>query len=192
MVMAVYSRLGRLLAARDMALDNLRAELLVRYNLDIDIPSLEALARKERLQQPNIELVAAIAAILEVRLDDLLDARDVRDEVGAPAEPQQQTDTRADLSPAAERRLNHLLYLRDWGNDPLTKEDERELEALTAPVARALIDGDISILAASKGISFAEARAQVEAAAEDAAAYWSALVADPSLMAAEVAKTKTR
>ena len=30
MVMAVYSRLGRLLAARDMALDNLRAELLVR------------------------------------------------------------------------------------------------------------------------------------------------------------------
>jgi len=83
----------------------------------------------------------------------------VRDEVGVPAEPQRQTDTRADLSPAAERRLNHLLYLRDWGDDPLTKEDERELEALTAPVARALIDGDISILAASKGISFAEARA---------------------------------
>jgi len=75
MVMAVYSRLGRLLATRDIALGNLRAELLVRYNLDIDIPSLEALAREERLQQPNIELVAAIAAILEVRLDDLLDAR---------------------------------------------------------------------------------------------------------------------
>ncbi len=192
MVMAVYSQLGRLLAARDVALDSLRAELLARYSLDIDIHSLETLAREGRLQQPNIELVAAIAAILEVRLDDLLDARDVWDEADASPESQQQTDARADLSPADERRLNHLLYLRDWGDDPLTKEDERELEALTAPVARALIDGDISIFAASKGISFAEARAQVEAAAEDAAAYWSALVADPSLMAAEVAKTKTR
>ncbi len=192
MVMAVYSRLGRLLAARDTGLDNLRAELLARYGLDMDISSLEALAREGRLQQPNIELVAAIAAILEVRLDDLLDARDVRGEADTPPESQRRTDASVGLSAADERRLNYLLYLRDWGDNPLTKEDERELEALTAPMARALIDGDISILAASKGISFAEARAQVEAAAEDAAAYWSALAANPSLMAAEVAKTKTR
>ncbi len=96
------------------------------------------------------------------------------------------------LDPGDERRLSDLIRLRDWGDRSLTEVEERELEILTAPTARALIDRDIAALASAKGISVATARAQVEDAARDAADFWSALTADPALRAAETDAARAR
>jgi len=190
MAIAVYSRVGRVLEAHEMSLEDLQSQLASRYDVRIDARSLEELIQDGRVQRPDIEIFEAIAAILRVRLDDLLDARAVVVEPDSAPTLVPAEDVR--LDPEDERRLSDLIRLRDWGDHPLTEAEERELEALTAPTARALIDRDIAALASAKGISIATARAQVEDAARDVADFWSALTSDPALMAAEIDAARAR
>jgi len=181
MALAVYSRVGSVLRATGADLDDVRALIASRYGLAIDARSLADLARDGRLQRPDIEMLKAVASILDVRVDDLLDVRDleVGDAVTAP-------DDDILLDPERDERLRHLRALRDRGDRPLTNLEGDELDALTAATARALIDRHIRELAKHRTVPIETARAWVMDAAEDAARVAAELEADPVRMAAAV------
>ena len=75
MALAVYSRVGSMLQAAGVDLAALREEIAARYGLTIDLRTLAALAQDGRVQRPDIEVLEAVALILGVRVDDLLDVR---------------------------------------------------------------------------------------------------------------------
>lgn len=189
MAIAVYSRVGSVLRASGVGLDDLRARIASRYGLVIDARALAALAHDGRLQRPDIEILEAIARVLGVPLDDLLEVRNVT--VDAPEEPASLGDDIL-LDPERDLRLSELMARRDSTDHPLTSAEEGELEALSQAMARALVDRNIANLARRRGISIADARAQVMAEADDAAAFWSELVSDPERMEAEVRAARER
>jgi len=184
MALVVYSRLGTVLQQRGMPLQDLRSRLTPLLDAPIDPGSLVALARDERMQRPDIELLAAIARTLESPVDELLDVRDAP--IGGD-ESHASSDNPIVLDAAHDQRRRQLVERRDQEDGSMTAAEQDELDALTAATAGALIDHDIAVLAASLGISEATARARVEAAAGEAEAYWAALVANPDGMKATIA-----
>lgn len=184
MALVVYSRLGTVLQQRGMPLQDLRSHLASLLDSPIDPGSLVALARDERMQRPDIELLAAIALTLESPVDELLDVRDAP--IGAD-ESHASPENQIVLDAERDQRRRQLVERRDREDGSMTAAEQEELEALTTATASALIDRDIAVLAASLGISEAMARARVEAAADKAEAYWAALVANPDSMKAAIA-----
>ncbi len=178
MALAVYSRVGSMLRATGADLDDVRALIASRYGLAIDARSLADLARDGRLLRPDIEMLKAVASILDVRVDDLLDVRDL--EVGAAVTA---PDDDILLDPERDERWRHLRAVRDRGDRPLTEREADELDALTAATARALIDLHIRELAEHRAVPIDTARAWVMDAAEDAARVAAELEADPVRMA---------
>ncbi len=187
MALVVYSRLGTVLQQRGMPLQDLRSRLAPLLDSPIDPGSLVALARDERMQRPDIELLAAIARTLESPVDELLDVRDAPNGVD---ESRASLENPIVLDAARDQRRRHLIERREREDGSMTAAEQDELEALTAATASALIDRDIAALAASLGISEEVARAHVEAAAGEAEAYWAALVANPDGMKAAIAAAK--
>jgi len=181
MAIAVYSRVGSVLQEAGLGLDELRDHIAVRYGLAVDNQVLAALAQDGRVQRPDIEILEAVALTLEVRVDDLLDVRDVET---AGAEVASDDDIL--LDPDRDARLRELTALRDWGDRPLTEVETGELETLIAAMGRALNEHGIHAVARRLGIPVEVAREQIIAQAKDAADYYVALDADPDLMAAEV------
>ncbi len=222
MAIAVYSRVGRMLDERAISLTDLREELAARYDLHVDARSLDELVRRDPLRRPDIALLEAIAAILRMSVDDLLDVRylvivpagaqvrreaagtqDVLEETGEeatgeldrgtmPGAARSIVDDDILLGGERDRWLRDLMERRDWGDAPLTDAEREELDTLSRAIARAIIDRDIRDLARRRNISVDQARADVTAAAAKGAAYWSALVADPALMADAVAAARAR
>ena len=69
MGLMVYSRLGDLLRARHLTVDDLQRQIAARFGLAVDARTLDRLARDERVRRPDVEIAAA--AVLDARLDDL-------------------------------------------------------------------------------------------------------------------------
>ncbi len=181
MALAVYSRVGSVLRARGASLDDVRALIASRYGLAIDARSLTDLARDGRLQRPDIEMLKAVASILKVRVDDLLDVRNLEVDAAVTA-----PDHDILLDPERDERLRHLKTLRDRSDRPLTELEADELDALTTATARALIDRHIRELAEHRAVPVETVRAWVMDAVEDAARVAAELEADPVRMAAAV------
>jgi len=142
----------------------------------------DVLAQDGRVQRPDIEILEAVALALDVRVDDLLDVRDVE---MAGAETVSSYDDVL-LDPERDARLCELTALRDWGDRPLTEVETGELETLIAAMGRALAERGIHAAARRLGVPLEVARGQVTSQAEDAAHFYAALTADPDRMAAEV------
>jgi len=181
MALAVYSRVGSVLRARGASLDDVRALIASRYGLAIDARSLTDLARDGRLQRPDIEMLKAVASILKVRVDDLLDVRNLEVDAAVTA-----PDHDILLDPERDEQLRHLKTLRDRSDRPLTELEADELDALTTATARALIDRHIRELAEHRAVPVETVRAWVMDAVEDAARVAAELEADPVRMAAAV------
>ncbi len=188
MSLAAYSRVGSVLQEAGLGLEDLRDHIAVRYGLAVDNQVLAALARNGRVQRPDIEILEAVALTLEVRVDDLLDVRDVATAGAGTAS----SDDDTPLDPERDARLRELTELRDWGDCPLTEVEMGELETLIAAMGRALNGRGIHAVAQHLGIPVEVAREQIMAQAKDAADYYVALDADPDLMAAEVKAAKER
>jgi len=188
MSLAVYSRVGSVLQEAGLDLEDLRDHIAVRYGLAVDNQVLAALARNGRVQRPDIEILEAVALTLEVRVDDLLDVRDV-ETAGAGTVF---SDDGTPLDPERDARLRELTALRDWGDRPLTEVETSELETLIAAMRRALVEGHIHAAARRLGVPVEVARGQIMAQAKDAADFWESLVADPERMEAEVDEAKAR
>ncbi|MCA1599277.1 MAG: hypothetical protein LC769_09730 [Chloroflexi bacterium] len=188
MSLAVYSRVGSVLQEAGLGLEDLRDHIAVRYGLAVDNQVLAALARDGRVQRPDIEILEAVALTLEVRVDDLLDVRDV-ETAGARTVS---SDDDILLDPDRDARLRELRALRDWGDRPLTEAETGELETLIAAMGRALNERGIHAVARHLDIPVEVARERIMAQVRDAADYYAALEVDPDLMAAEVKAAKER
>lgn len=95
------------------------------------------------------------------------------------------------LDPAREERLRALTRVRDDAERPLTDAEARELDGLLDAVGRALVARNIDAYAEAKAISRTQARDEIMAVVDDAAAFAAELERDPDLMAAEVASART-
>jgi len=204
MAVTVFSRVGARLKFAHMDLDALRLELARRYSMHADPRALAALAADERIQRPDVEVLVAIADVLAVPVDALLDVRAVgmppnggaadgdtaRNDVSARSAPPVIPDARvgddALLDPAREERLRALTRVRD-AERALTEAEARELDELFDAVGRALVARNIDAYAEAKAISRAKARDEIITVVNDAAAFAAELERSPDLMAAEVA-----
>lgn len=187
MALAVYSRVGSMLQAAGMDLEALSGLIATRYGLDVDGGALLALAEDGRVQWPNIEMLEAVALILHVSVDDLLDVR-------AMASPDATAVASDDafLASAREARLRELTALRDRDERSLTEVEERDAETLIGEVRRALVERDIVAAAQHLNIPVEAARERVMVQVADAAHFWSELSADPEHMLAEVEAAKAQ
>jgi hypothetical protein len=170
-----------------MDLEDLRVLIATRYGLTIDRSTLAALAQDGRVQRTNIEVLEAVALILQVRVDDLLDVRDME-----PADTPSAISDPVLLDQQRDARLRELATVRDQGDRPLTEEEARELETLIAEMGRAMVERDIAAAAQRLGLPVEVVRDRIAAQTTDATRFWSDLVADPMRMASEVAEAKAR
>ena len=181
MALAVYSRVGSRLREAGVDLENLRAVIAARYGLTIDRRTLAALAQDGRVQRPDIEVLEAVALILRVRVDDLLDVRTLE-----PAEAVSVVSDDVLLDAERDARLRNLAELRDRGDRPLSEADVRELETLIAQAGRALVERDIAAAAQRLGVPSEVAHTYITTQVADAARFWAELGADPPRLATEV------
>lgn len=155
-----------------------------RYGLTVDRDTLVTLTQDGRVQRPDIEVLEAVAMILQVPVDDLLDVR-------TPGSAAAVSDDVL-LDPGRDARLRDLAALRDQGHRPLTEEEERDLEALLAEAGRALVTRDMAITAERLGLPVEVVRDRITTQAVDAARFWADLDANPGQMAAEVEEARAR
>lgn len=187
MALAVYSRIGSMLHAAGVNLEDLPDLIAARYGLTVDRRALAALAQDGPVRRPDIELLEAVALILQVRVDDLLDVH-----AAAPAGAGSVVPGDILLDPERDARLRDLAELRDRGDRPLSEAEARELETLIAEAGRALVDRDIAATAQQLAVPVEVARARITSQATDADRFWSELSASPERMAAEVEAAKAR
>jgi len=175
----VYSRLGDVLRARNLSVDDLRRQIASRFNLAVDARTLDRLTRDERVRRPDVEIAAAAAAALDVGLDDifLVDAvpTDGESVVGVDMSDDEEDDV---LAPEQSRRLSDLFDLR--GRRPLTDDERAELDALVGAWGRAFSEREFSEVARRRGIPVEQVRAESLAETERVLAWWKDVEADPA------------
>jgi len=169
MSVIVYSRLGDLLRARRLTVDDLQGQIAARFDLVVDARTLNRLARDERVRRPDMEIAAAAAAVLDARLDDIFavaalpmveDSLTELDEVS-------EEDV---LPPEQSRRLSELFDLRD--RRPLTNDEQAELDALVGAWGRAISERAYTEVARQRGIPIEQVRAESLAEVERVLAWW--------------------
>jgi len=191
MSVAVYSRLGDLLRARGLDVEDLRRRIVADTGLEVNARALTTLVGDKRVMRPDIEIAGATAATLGVPLDDIFDVRVVPDAVEANGEGNGTDAGEWDpLGPERSRRLDDLRALRDERD--LDDEESAELRALLDASNRAVIERGIQEIAQAQGIPADRVRAEIMADVERSSALWAALKADPARMAEEVRAAKER
>jgi len=191
----VYSRLGDLLRVRNLTVRDLQQKIVARFGLALDTRSLDRLARDERVRRPNMELVVAAAAVLDVGLDDVFDSETVPEidgsvvnregPGGVPDNSEEQQDV---LAPAQRQRLEALFALQD---QRLLTEDERiERDALVRTYGHALNEQGLHELARRSGVPVAHVRAEVMAETDRVLVWLQDVQADPVRLAEVVAEAK--
>jgi len=172
----VYSRLGDVLRARNMSVDDLRRQIAARFDLAVDARTLDRMTRDERVRRPDVEIAAAAA--LDVGLDDifLVEAM-LADNEGAVGtdEANEEDDV---LAPEQSRRLSALFDLR--GQRPLTDDERAELDALVGAWGRAVSEREFAEVAHRRGIPVEQVRADSLAETERVLAWWKDVEADPA------------
>lgn len=183
MALAVYSRVGSMLQAAGMDLDEVRMLVAARYGVTLDRAALAALAQDGRVQRLDIEVLEAVAMILQAPVDDLLQVR----ALGPAVVPDDVL-----LDPRRDMRLHELAALRDQGDRPLTEEEARDLEMLLAQAGRALVERDLALAAERLDLPLEVVRDRITTHTAEATRFWAELGADPARMAAEVEEARAR
>lgn len=180
MSVAVYSRLGELLEARNLTVAELGDQITSRYGLVVDAESLRAWVRDAPVQRADLELAGAAAAILDVSLADLFDVNAVPD---LPEEVSL-------LDEADEERLSELLELQQ--SRELSGAEAGELAALVAEWGRRAVERGLQMRASQRGISVEQARRELEAELAEASRWWEAFQSDPARRRKVIAKLRRR
>jgi hypothetical protein len=164
-------------------MEKLEREVEQRFGLSVDLPALQRLTLAEPIRQADLELAAAVAAILGVALGDLfrVEATPLNDQNHAPA---------FDLDPEQSRRLGELLDLQD--ERELSPSELADLDALVAEWGRGLHEVRIREIAKKWDLPLEETRHKVAAELAEAIEWWRAFEADPRRQRAAVAQAKRR
>jgi len=168
MSVMVYSRLGDLLRVRNMTVGD-------RFGLKVNTRTLDRLTHADRVRRPDLELVGAAAAILDVGLDDVFVVETVPvDGVG----PSSGSDGAHDvLTPHENRRLQELFTLQGYRS--LTDEEQAEMDALVADYGRRSYEQGVREIAAQRGVPVDQVREELAAERERILAWKRELEADP-------------
>jgi len=191
MSVAVYSRLGDLLRARGLDVEDLRRRIVADTGLEVNARTLASLVGDKRVMRPDIEVAGATATALGVPLDDIFDVRVVPDAVETNGEGDGTGAGEWDpLDPERSRRLDDLRALRDERD--LDNEESAELQSLVDEAGHAIIERGIQEIAHARGLSTDRVRGEIMEATERSSAAWHALQNDPARMAEEVRAAKER
>jgi hypothetical protein len=182
MTVAVYPRLGPLLAERRLTVAELARQLRERFGLEVNLKTLYRLAQDAPVQRADLEIAGATAALLGVGLDDLFAIEAV------PVANGQSQD--AMLLPEQSRRLAALFAQQ--ADRLLAADERRELEQLVAEYGRHEHERRLREYAARRHLSLDEARAMVAADYDRALAWWHDFQSDPQQQQALVARGKAR
>jgi len=108
----VYSRLGDLLRARHLTVDDLQRQIATRFGLAVDTRTLDRMTRADRVRRPDLELAAAAAEALDVSLNDVFAVETAPANDGS-SSTDDLVDEEAILDPAQNRRLRMLFDLQE-------------------------------------------------------------------------------
>ncbi len=189
MSVMVYSRLGDVLRARNLTVDDLRRQISVRFDLAVDARTLDRMTRDERVRRPDVEIAAAAAAALDVGLDDVfaVETMPMDDMTLEPNSPFDEDDV---LAPDQSRRLSDLFDLR--GQRPLTDDERAELDALVGAWGRAVSERAFAEVARRRGVPVEQVRAESLAETERVLAWWKEVEANPARRAEVVRDARER
>jgi len=185
----VYSRLGDVLRARNLSVDDLRRQIAARFGLTVDARTLDRLARAERVRRPDLELAAAAAEALDVSLNDVFAVETVPADDGASL-PDDLVDEEDILDPAQSRRLQKLFDLQDRRS--LSEDEQAEMRALVAEYGRRVYDRGVRGIAVKRGLPVDQVRAEVTVDLERMIAWRRELEADPARLEALIGESRER
>jgi hypothetical protein len=140
---AVYPRLSELLRAKDLTVAELGRQIEQRFGLSVDPKTLYRLTHVDAVQQSDLEIAGAVAAVLEIDLGDLFDVRALPVNVGGQG-------TEAELGPEQSRRLAELFDRH--ARDSLTAAERQELEGLVSDNGRRLHEQRLREIAEQRSI----------------------------------------
>jgi hypothetical protein len=169
MSVAVYPRLSELLRSNNLTVAELERRIERQFGLSVDPKTLYRLASAEPVQRADLEIAGAVAAVLDVGLDDLFDVHAV------PITDEEAQTT--DLNPHESRRLAELFDLQAHGT--LSQAEQQELHELVAEYGRRLHERRLQEIARQRGISVEEARREMATELDQAVLWWQAFQADP-------------
>jgi len=172
----VYSRLGDLLRARNLTVNDLQRQIAARFGRTVDARTLDRLARAERVRRPDLELAATAAEALDVSLNDVFAV-----ETG-PADAL--ADEEDILDPAQSRRLQKLFDLQD--RRALDEDEQAEMRALVADYGRRVHEQGVRRIAEQRHLPLEQARAEIAEDFEQRLAWWDEVQADPARLQALV------
>lgn len=179
----VYSRLGDLLRARHLTVDDLQRQIAARFGLAVDARTLDRLARDERVRRPDMEIAAAAAAVLGANLNDVFAVEAIPlsngDTNGVPDDAEDDL-----LDPPQSRRLQALFDLRD--KRPLTEDEQAEMHTLVAEYGRRVHERGLREIAQQRHLPLEQVRAEVAEDFERRLAWWDEVQADPARLQALV------
>lgn len=169
MAVAVYPRLGQLLRERNLTVAELGRQIEARFGLAVDRKTLYRLASPDPVHRADLEIAGAAAAILGVDLGAVFDVQATPADGNAGA-------SSAELTPEEQARLAELLDRQD--RRQLTRAEGTELKRLIAANGRWMREYYLQDIARQRGISVAQAQAQVETEFKRAIEEWRELNAD--------------
>jgi DNA-binding Xre family transcriptional regulator len=166
MAITVYPRLGELLRERKMSVAELARQIEARWGRSVDPKTLYRLTADEPIKRVDIDIVFEIAAVLELRLEELFDILALTPEVEFFEEE------RADdlLTAAEDRRMGELFSLEDERG--LTRAERKELKALVNLYGLRQHERNIRLIAEQRDVSYEQAEVDVAASLAEALEWW--------------------
>jgi hypothetical protein len=180
---AVFSRLDSLLQERNLTLAEVRQQIEALYGIVDNDATLEHLASGEVLEDANLNVVGAVAGLLGVSLNDLLQVFALPvSMLNPPSEPDFLTEEES-------RRLYELFDRQDDGI--LTSDEQRELDALVYDkYGKRLNDYYRHKEAKRRGISVAQVQREEDERIAKATSRLAWLESDPARYEAFVERVK--
>ncbi len=174
MSIAVYPRLDDVLDAKNVTVPELKRRIEERFDLSVDLETLYSLSLDdEPIQHVDIRVTKAVAAVLDVPLDDLFGMSNGAD----PFEEEEPI-----LDAWDSQRMTDLFDLQ--GRTRLSKAERKELAELVAKYEHALHERRIRKIAAKQGISVEQANRESQQRVNEVLEWWHEVNADPRRRAA--------
>jgi hypothetical protein len=161
----IYPQLAAHLERRHLTVAELSRQIEQRYGLAVDAQRLDYLTQTAPLQQADLQIAGAAAAILGLKLDDLFLVAAI---------PNNGTNGPGDnaLPPTESKRLSDLFARKREAG--LTDEEGTELDTLIAAYGRRLHEQNLRELAQRGGVSIEAAERESAAQIAEALDWWEA------------------